>query len=245
MPPQIDCWKDATSTRPSRAVAWTKNVQSPGAGFRLSLPAVAERLVIHGGYLAYAGVIARLGGLVMAGNQALITVESICFLSADGFGIAAASVVGQSLGREDRTGARRAGFFGASVCAATLSALGAAIWVSGPWLLELFVPAGQDGRDLVRTGLDALPLLALSQPFMALAIVLGNALRGAGDTRSPLYAAALGGFLVRVALAWILGVHSELGLSGIWMASAADWMVRSLLLAGIFLRGRWATTSVA
>ena len=29
MPPQIVCSKDATSTRPSRAVAWTKNVQSP------------------------------------------------------------------------------------------------------------------------------------------------------------------------------------------------------------------------
>jgi putative MATE family efflux protein len=206
---------------------------------RLSAPAVAERVIMHGGYLAYTSVIAHLGALVMAGNQALITIESICFLSADGFGIASAALVGQSLGRKNPADATRAGWLGVAFAALALSILGCTIWWHGRWLLELFVPAGRDGSELVRTGSSALPLLALSQPFLAAGVVLGHALRGAGDTRSPLIASLLGGLLVRVTLAWWLGVREGLGLYGIWIASSADWVLRTLLLSAIFAAGRW------
>lgn len=206
---------------------------------RLSVPAVAERSLTHVGYLAYTSVIAHLGGLVMAGNQALITIESICFLSADGFGIAAAALVGQSLGKREPESARHAGWLAVGFAALSLTILGASIWAMGPTLLSFFVPSGRDGTALIQAGASALPLLALSQPFLAAAVVLGHALRGAGDTRSPLFASFLGGLLVRVSLAWWLGSELGLGLRGIWIASSADWLVRTLVLAVIFFRGRW------
>ena len=55
---------------------------------RLSAPAVLERVVIHAGFLAFARVINGLGPLAMATNQALIGLEAICFMGADGFGVA-------------------------------------------------------------------------------------------------------------------------------------------------------------
>ena len=208
--------------------------------FRVSSPALLERLVIHGGFVVYAGIINALGPLVMASNQALVTLESICFLSADGFGIAAASVVGRSLGAGRPAVARAAGFSTAGLCALVLSVLGVAIWLTGPLTLSFFVPAGQDGEPLVSSALRAMPLLAASQPFMAASIVLSNALRGAGDTRSPLLAAVAGGLVVRLALVGWLGLVLDLGIVAVWLASTIDWVVRTLLLASIFARGRWA-----
>lgn len=212
--------------------------------FRLSGPALVERIAIHAGYLLYSGVITRLGALVMAANQALVTLESICFLSADGFGVAAATLVGQSLGRKDVSGARRAGLVAALSCAALLSLLGAGLWLFGRPLLALFVPRAGDGAELVNAGREALPLLWLSQPFMAASVVLAQSLRGAGDTTSPVFAGVVGGALVRVALVTWLGLGEGLGIQAVWWASAVDWVVRTLWLARVFRRGLWTSRAV-
>ncbi len=232
---------------PSGALALSPLFRAPGELarrarrdlVRVSTPALLERVVIHGGYLAYASVVTALGPLVMASNQALITLESICFLSADGFGIAAATVVGQALGRRDPGEARFGGIVAMSLCTLALTSLGLAIWASGSLTLGLFVPAGTDGSALIAEASRALPWLALSQPFMAVAVVLAQALRGAGDTRSPVVAAVVGGFAVRVGLAWWLGTRLGLGVRAVWIASAVDWMVRTAWLASVFTAGRW------
>jgi Na+-driven multidrug efflux pump len=126
------------------------------------------------------------------------------------------------------------------MCMAALTALGLLVWASGPVTLRLFSPGGSDGASLIASAMSAMPVLALSQPFMAASIVLGHALRGAGDTRSPLLAAIAGGVVVRLSLASWLGFGLELGLVSVWIASGVDWVCRALVLGAVFARGRWA-----
>lgn len=211
---------------------------------RLSVPAIAERIVIHVGYVWFATVVSALGAVAMAAHQALLTLESICFLGAEGFGVAASTVVGQYLGRGDPDGSTRGGWFAAIACAGALSLCGALIWATAPWTLPVFVAPGESGHALIAAAILAMPILVLAQPMMASAVVLGHGLRGAGDTRSPVLAAAVGGLLLRVAGAWWLAIELELGLAGIWMATAIDWTVRSVILAVVFRRGRWRTLEV-
>ena len=92
---------------------------------------------------------------------------------------------------------------------------------------------------MISVARSAMPILVVAQPMMAMAVVLGHGLRGAGDTRSPVLAAAIGGLALRVAGAWLLAVELELGLFGIWLATAIDWTVRSVILGAVFWRGRW------
>jgi putative MATE family efflux protein len=206
---------------------------------RLSLPALAERLVIHAGFLAFARVVTSLGDTAMAANQTLITLESICFLAADGFGVAAATVVGQYLGRDDPASSRLGGWLAAGSCAAVLGVLGLLVWATAPWTTLAFAPRDQPGTAMIAMALATMPLLVLSQPVMAIAVVLGHGLRGAGDTRSPLLAAVLGGFVVRVVGALTLAIGLDLGLVGIWIATCCDWTLRTIILVAVFTRGRW------
>jgi MATE family multidrug resistance protein len=212
--------------------------------FRLSSPAVAERLVIHVGYVVFAALVTSLGATAMAAHQALLTLESICFLGAEGFGIAAATVVGQFLGRGDPDGSTRGGASAAMACAFALTGCGLAIWITAGTTLPMFVAPGESGTDMIAAASRTLPFLALAQPMMALAVVLGHGLRGAGDIRSPLIAAVIGGLLVRVSGAWILAFELGLGLPGIWMATALDWTVRTAILGHVFLRGRWRSVDL-
>lgn len=211
---------------------------------RLSAPAIVERIVIHVGYVWFAAVVNTLGAVAMAAHQALLTLESICFLGAEGFGVAAATVVGQYLGRDDPQGSARGGWFATIACAAALSLCGLLIWATAPWTLPVFVAPGEDGHALILAATLAMPILVIAQPMMASAVVLGHGLRGAGDTRSPVLAAAIGGLALRVAGAWLLAVEWGLGLAGIWIATAIDWTVRSVILGAVFWRGRWRALEV-
>src|SRR6185436_10186223 len=90
----------ASLYRPGRAITLRGRGGETDALRRMAVvasPVVLERLAIHAGFAGYVWMIASLGERVMAGNQTLVSIESVCFLSADGFGIAAAAIVAQRL----------------------------------------------------------------------------------------------------------------------------------------------------
>ncbi len=200
----------------------------------VSGPAFAERLVYHAGYTAFVAILATLGGTALAANQALVTVEAVSFLSADGFAIAASAVVAQRLGASEPARARAAGWLGAGLATVALSLFGIGFVLAPRWLLSLFTtePA------VVELATGTVLVATLAQPFMGYATVLAAALRGAGDTRSVLFAATVGS-LVRVAVTAALA--GPLGLLGVWLGSGADWVVRAVVLTVAFVRGRWTT----
>jgi MATE family multidrug resistance protein len=199
---------------------------------RVANPAVAERVLYHAGYLGFIWVLGRLGDTAMAANQSLISVESICFMSADGFGIAAAALVAQKLGAGEPDEATKAARIAARYAIVLLTSLGLLFLATRSLSLPLF------SRDaaVIALGSAAVPVLAIAQPFMAIATVLAQSLRGAGRTRAVLIVSATGAFVVRLACTWFFAITCGLGLTGVWMGSTCDWIVRSVLLVRIGMR---------
>ncbi|MBS2015243.1 MAG: MATE family efflux transporter [Deltaproteobacteria bacterium] len=194
---------------------------------RIALPALAERVLYHVGYLGWVFVIARLGDAAMAANQALISIESICFLSGDGFGIAAAALVAQKLGADEPETARRVARIAAVDALVVLSVFG----VSAFLLRDVVLPVFTKHDDVLAIGRTTMWVLMAAQPFMAVGIVLAQSLRGAGRTREALRVSVTGAVLVRLSFTWLFAIVLGLGLPGVWMGSTADWIVRSVLLA--------------
>jgi Na+-driven multidrug efflux pump len=93
--------------------------------------------------------------------------------------------------------------------------------------------------EVISVGSKCLRIAAIAQPLMAITDVYGGALRGAGDTISPMLSAIVGPLLIRLTLCWYLAFHLDWGLVGIWIGSTADWAVRALWLWAVFRRGRW------
>jgi MATE family, multidrug efflux pump len=201
----------------------------------VTAPAAGERLVHHGGYLAFAAMIALLGATAMAANQALISVEALSYQTAEGFGVAAGALVGQRLGerRPERASLSLLAACGLAVLSLGLFSL---LFLAAPrLLLGLF----SDDPTVVAAGLEPLALAAATQPLMAFAVVAGMALRAAGATRTLLGTTLLCGVGVRLTVTWWLAIEHDMGLTGVWIGSTADWLVHALLLGAVLARGHW------
>ena len=161
--------------------------------------------------------------------QALISVESLSFLSADGFGVAAAALVAQKLGAGRVDEAVRVTRISVVDAVALLTTVGVVFFATRSVVLPIFTPEA----DVIAAGAAAVPVLAFAQPFMATSVVVAEALRGGGFTRTVLCVSALSAFVVRLSCTWLFAITWGLGLTGVWMGSTADWIVRTALLVSL------------
>jgi len=203
---------------------------------RVGLPAFGERLVYQGGYLGFVAIIGLLGPAAMAANQVLWSIEAVCFLSADGFGVAAAALVGQKLGARRTGEALRAGWVATAMAVGGLSCIGLVFALAPRALVSVFT----SDAAIVEMSVDSLYIAALSQPLMAAATVLGMSLRGAGATRTVLVVSVVGVLLARIGATWLFSIEWSWGLDGVWWASALDWALRAALLGAAFARHRFS-----
>lgn len=201
----------------------------------LGLPYMAERLSINLGQLATTRIISSLGTVAVAANHIAVTAEGMCYLPAYGISYAATTLVGQSVGAGDLEGAKKygvlSGWYGFLLCAVT----GTALFAFATPLASLF----NKDPEVVRMAALVLRIVAPSEPMFALFITLGGALRGAGDTRFPMFLCLGCMWGVRVLLTPILVYGFGVGLEGVWLAMALDLVARGAGCALRWKRERW------
>jgi len=201
----------------------------------LAAPALAERLANTASYLLFMRLVAALGTTTLAAHQLTLQMESFAYMPAWGLAIAAATIVGQAVGaRLDHIAeiAVRRLLITAGLAMGLLSVLFA---LAGPLLIRVF---GATPEVLSLSG-TALRISALELPFMAFTFIFVGALRGAGDTRTPLYASLLSTLVFRLGGTWLLAFKMDMGLVGVWLATAADWAARTAVLFWFFRKGVW------
>ena len=208
--------------------------------FKVALPAVGEKLIFHLGYFIFVILVGRLGDTAMIAHQALIAIESLGFVGSSAFGIAAGAIVAQKLGAGAPQEAMRAGRLSARLGVICLTAFGVLFFFAAPELVSWFT----DDPEVTALAVPCLRIAAFAQPLMAISDVFAGALRGAGDTRTPMIVAFFGPLGVRITACFALAYWADLGLIGIWLGSTLDWIVRSVWLTTVFLRGRWREIAI-
>jgi putative MATE family efflux protein len=204
----------------------------------IGLPAGAEQLLMRGAQTAFAATVASLGTLAYAAHQIALQAESISYMPGFGFAVAATTLVGQGLGARDPTRARADGRLSQWMAVAVMSCMGVIFFLFPAQIIGVFI----DDPAVIQLGIWPLRLVAFSQPMLATMMVLGGALRGAGDTRTTLFITAGGLWLVRLPLALLLA--PRFGLIGAWIAMSVDLNVRGTLAWLRFRGDRWTKLKV-
>lgn len=214
---------------------WQLNKTMLSSICNISLPAAYERLIMRAGQLVYGGIIIQVGTVAYASHIVAGTIETLSYLPGMGFGVAAATLVGQKLGAGRPGEARRIGLAANWLATMFMVFLGLFFFIFAPFLAGIFTQ-DTEVKDLTA---NVLRIIALFQPFLCMTLVITSALQGAGDTRYPMYTTFIGIWGIRVLGGYFLGIVMGLGLIGIWLAYALDVTVRGLLLTARFNRGEW------
>ena len=212
---------------------------------RIGGPAALGGLCTFVGHFAFLMVIARLSegdfdSAVFAAHVVGVRIEALSYLPIEAFGIAAAALVGQALGAHQYERAKQIGN----------EALRQCLWYAVVMSLVFFVFAPQSyaamhsDPNVARSGVPAFRLMSLFQIPNAILIVYVCALRGAGDTRFPLFCSLVGNVIVRVSVGYFFGVYLQLGLVGAWIGMGSDNILRSALIAWRYQAGHWVHTRV-
>jgi len=206
----------------------------------IGVPSAGENLVRQGSLLLYTALIAGLGTLSIAANAIAMSIQSLSFMPGFGVSIAATTLVGQNLGAGKPGRAERAGYESLRWGLVMAVLAGLLFFFGAHSLVRLY----NDDAEVVRLTVVCLRIIAVSQPFLAVVIVLAGGLRGAGDTRYVLFLTAAGNWGIRLLGVYILGFHLGYGLPGVWFAMALDQFARSILTLARFRSGKWKTIRI-
>ncbi|MFD1776150.1 MATE family efflux transporter [Paenibacillus rhizophilus] len=199
---------------------------------KLSAPAAAERLIMRFGQVLYFGLIVRIGTDVYAAHILAGNIEIFSYMPGYGLAVAATTLVGQHLGANRKEDAYQYGLLTMWIAVVFMAFAGILLFVFSPIAANWFTK----DAAVIKMVTTALRIDAFAQPFLAIGLVIAGALQGAGDTKSPMYSTAIGMWLVRVVGVYVLCLHFDMGIAGIWISIAIDLIIRAAYLTLRFYR---------
>jgi MATE family multidrug resistance protein len=217
---------------------WTISVSSIKTIASLGWPAALLQIAWNAGSIVLYNILGRLGEASITALASLtngLRIEAIIFLPPFAFNMAASILVGQNLGANNPERAKAVGWkiTGAGVMLISVVSICIFIWASSFASLLAKEPA------VLAETTRYLRIMMFSEPFMALSLILGGGLQGAGDTRGNMWVIVISMWLIRLPLAFLLALVLGYGAVGVWLAMITSMTVQGTLMARRFHQGRW------
>jgi putative MATE family efflux protein len=213
---------------PSRHTLWQQ--------FKLSLPSSLQQLFFSAGLVTLVWIVGRIGTAEVAAVNVLMTFHITAILPAFGIALAATTLVGNALGRDDPEDAALWGWNCASLT-----------FLYGIIMSLLLIPLAEPILGIFLTNPDTrqlayLPMVlwAMMISFDTMGMVLMNALIGAGDTRRSMWISLIWQWLFFLPLAFLAGPVLGFGLLGVWIINGIYRVGQALNCAQQWASRKWA-----
>jgi MATE family multidrug resistance protein len=188
---------------------------------KLGAPAATQILLEIGAFSAATALIAKLGPIPLSGHEIALNCAALTFMVPLGISSAAAVRVGHQLGRGDPTRAHLAGWSAILLGAGFMTCTGLAFVTASKQIARLFSP----DPAVIRVGATLLLVAAAFQLFDGLQTVATGALRGSGNTRTPMLANLIAYWFIGLPFGYVLCFRFGLGALGIWIGLCIGLMI--------------------
>lgn len=202
---------------------------------QVALPNALQRFATSLGYVAFAAMVNSLGETATAAHTIANTVESAFYVPGYGMQMAAATLAGNALGAGE--------YKKINHLAGMLLTLEVAMMVVSGGLLFLFAPnmMGLFSADaaVIALGAVVLRMVAVSEPFYGVSIILEGMMQGMGQTMLPFVIGVTGMWGVRIVGTFLCTQIFGMGLISAWACMIAHNLLIFVLLTACYRTGRW------
>lgn len=188
----------------------------------IGLPAAAEQYVIQIGSIIIMGLLSFYGTEAFVAYGIGINILSVCIVIGLGFGSAGATLSGQKVGAGDPKAAKESGYIALRMALFCMCFIALLIYI---WRTPLSFLLTDNPTVAAHAELFII-ILAICQPLMAVEFAIGGTLRGAGDTRFPMYATMVGTIGARIIMAYIC-VWAQWPLWAIYSLVLFDFLIKA------------------
>ncbi|WP_297520069.1 MATE family efflux transporter [Thermococcus sp.] len=233
--------------------SWSFHPEMAKRILRIGLPTMVERGLFSFYSFLYMSIVTRFGTIALAAHQVGLRVESIAYMPAFGFNVASSALVGQSLGEGKPEKAERFVYEALKMVGLFMGVMALILVLFPRYLVMPFIdPADPHYAEILHLASIYLIIVGISEVPLGWLFVLSGALRGAGDTKTPMYITAVGKLLFRIIPAYLLGfgftigpIHFEgLGVIAAWIAMSLETFTTAALFWWAFKKGKWKHVKV-
>lgn len=207
---------------------------------RLGWPVSVQQSLSQLGLMIAFIIVSRLGVAPTAVINVLLSLSMVPVQASVGLGTAAATLVGQALGRGDPNEARRWGWRTTWGGVGLTAPLGLIAAVAPHHLLGLFL------RDPATLALAVWParIAGLGIGVGAISQVLAFAVRGAGATKTTSAVLFLSLWVIQLPLMALIGVRLGQGVTGIVLVQVGISVIDAIVLAWIWRGASWTRVRI-
>ena len=202
---------------------------------KVALPNALQRFGTSLGYVAFASMINSIGDVATAAHTIANTVESAFYIPGYGMQTAAATLAGNALGARDN---RRAGKLAQMIIfveTVLMILSGGLLFVFAPQMMGLFSRDAQ----VILLGSVVLKMVALSEPFYGVAIIIEGMMHGMGNTMLPFLFSISGMWGIRIVGTFLCTQIFGMGLVSAWACMIAHNLALFTAFLVCYLTGRW------
>jgi len=220
-------WLDLRKLKPDLDIIWRM--------VRIGFFASVEVFLRETSMLILMRIVAIYGTFAVAAYGIGTRVRMLAMMPGFGLARAASTLVGQNLGAGKPQRAQKSAWLACGFYEIIMCSLGVVFFVLANGIIKIF----NAHPEVVQIGTSYLRYFSPALVFMGAAIVLSQALSGAGDTKSPMVITGIALLGVRIPLALIFSQTLNLGTNGIWLAMLGSQVLGGILMMLKFVEGRW------
>ena len=202
---------------------------------KVALPNMLQRFGTSLGYVAFASMVNSLGDVATAAHTIANTVESAFYIPGYGMQTAAATLVGNAYGARDRKRMDEVASMFLPIEVVLMVISGGTLFAFAPALVDIF----SDSPEVIALGSTVLRMVALSEPFYGVSIIVEGMMQGVGKTKLPFMYNIAGMWGVRIVGTFLCTQVLSYGLVSAWGCMIAHNMLLFTLFLITYLRGKW------
>jgi multidrug resistance protein, MATE family len=208
---------------------------------KLSAPSALATAFVMSGFGVFYKIVgilddnAHQGPVFASATQQIIIILMAFFTGCMAYGTATATLVSQSMGAKKYDLAERYGWEAVKIGVYFTLLLGGAVCLFPGSVLHLFTK----DQEVIAVARPILRICGCLLPFVLSALVLTQALFGAGNTKYVMFVEFGLHFFCLIPVAYFFGIVMGWGVLGVWMGAFAYILLLCMLMGWKFAQGSW------